>query len=24
MFAKNSQLLGKEYVYDGNPHTFGD
>jgi mRNA-decapping enzyme subunit 2 len=24
MFARNAQLLGTEYVYDGNPHTFGD
>jgi len=24
MFATNARLLGKVFVYDGNPHTFGD
>lgn len=24
MFAANERLLGRRFVYDGNPHTFGD
>lgn len=24
MFAANEKLLGRRFVYDGNPHTFGD